>query len=94
MKLPPAWSSFGILQGDEATRGPTGADDLLAGDGGRRDLGGELEHGLVGVFVGVGVNVGLEGLQLVWGVPGVGVGQHPCHTPPSISVDATIPVLT
>lgn len=57
--------------GDRAPWGPTGADDLLAGDGGRRDLGGEFEHGLVGVLIGVRVHVGLEWLQLVcWGGAG------------------------
>lgn len=76
--------------------GPTGADDLLAGDGGRGDLGGELEHGLVGVFIGVRVHVGLEWLQLVcWG------GQEPCHPRPVPTVpplsprpEPTTPVLT
>jgi len=68
---------------------PTGTDDLLAGDKGWRDLSGELEHGLVGVFVGVWVNVGLEGLQLICGVVvgGMSAPMSPPHppalTPPS-----------
>lgn len=46
----------------------TGSDHLLPRDAGWMDLRGELEHSLVGVLVGVGVHIGLQGFQLFWEV--------------------------